>query len=159
MRECKLIFQRLKLSPNEWLQTYVREHHIVDVEVEDTDYNGDNDDDSDKNEGEDLDENAFPDAGVIFDGTSTSVEAPETAVVAEASVPTLTGLSIEGNHGGGGTVTCGDGGGIGYFSRVGSGGRSGIGLGRGISSVDVSATAVKAAATGVTSVAMAAIKD
>jgi hypothetical protein len=158
MRECKSIFQRLKLSPNEQLQTYVREHHIVDIEVEDTDYNNDNDDDSDKNEGEDLDENAFPDAGV-FDGTSTSVEAPETVVVAEASVPTLTGVNIEGDHGGGGTVTGSDGGGIGYFSRVGSGGGSGIGLASGISSVDVSTMAVEAAATGVTSVAMAAIKD
>jgi len=52
-------------------------------------------------------------------------------------------------------------GGIGYFSGSGSGsdGRSGIGLGSGISSVDVSAMAVQAAVTGVTSVAMAAIKD
>jgi hypothetical protein len=158
MRECKSIFQRLKLSPNERLQTYVREHHIVDIEVEDTDHIDDNDDDSDENEGDDLDENAFSDAGV-FDGTSTSVVAPVTAVVAEASVPTLTGGSIEGNHGGGGTVTGGDGGGIGYFSSIGSGGGSGIGLGSGISSVDVSTTAVQAAGTGVTSVAMAAIED
>jgi len=73
--------------------------------------------------------------------------APVTSVVAEASVPTLTGGSIEGGHGGGGTVTGGDGGGIGYFSGIGSGGRSGIGLGSGISSVDVSTTAVQAAAT------------
>ncbi len=93
MRECKSIFQRLKLSPNERLQTYVREHNIVNIEVEDTDHTDDNDDDSDDNEGDDLDENAFPDAGV-FDGTSTSVVAPVTAVVAEVSVPTLTGGSI-----------------------------------------------------------------
>jgi len=75
MRECNSIFQRLKLSPNERLQTYVREHNIVDIEVEDTDNNDDNDDDSEENEGDDLDENAFPDLGV-FDGTSTSVVAP-----------------------------------------------------------------------------------
>jgi len=76
------IFQRLKLSPNERLETYVREHNIVDVEVEDTDHNDvdDDDDDSDKNEGDILDENTFPDAGV-FDGTSTSVVAPAAAVV------------------------------------------------------------------------------
>jgi hypothetical protein len=110
MRECKLIFQRLKLSPNERLQTYVREHNIVDIEVEDTEYNEDNDDDSENEEGDDLDENAFPDAGV-FDGTSTSVVAPAVAVV-EASVPTLSGGSIEGGYGGGGSVTGGGGGGI-----------------------------------------------
>jgi len=34
MRECKSIFQRLKLSPNERLQTYVREHKIVDIELQ-----------------------------------------------------------------------------------------------------------------------------
>ena len=158
MHECKWIFQRLKLSPNERLQTYVREHNIVDIDVEDTDHNNDNDDDSDKNEGDDLDENAFPDAGV-FDGTSASVVAPVTAVVAEGSVATLTGGSIEGGHGGGGTVTGRDGGGIGYFNGVGSGGGSGIGLGSGISSMDVSTLAVQqAAAAGVvTSVAMSAI--
>jgi len=160
MRECKSIFQRLKLSPNEWLETYVREHNIVDVEVEDTDHNDDNDDVSDENEGDDLDENTFPDAGV-FDGTSTSVVAPAAAVVTEVSVPTLTGGSIEGDDGGGGAVTGSDGAGIGYFSGVGSGGGSGIGLGSGISSMDVSTTAVQqAAAAGVvTSVAMAAIKE
>ncbi len=87
MRECKSIFQRLKLCPNEQLQTYVREHNIVDIEIEDTTYNEDNDE-----EGEDLDENAFPDVGV-FDGTLTSVVAPAVAV-AETSVPTLTGGSI-----------------------------------------------------------------
>jgi len=80
MRECKSIFQRLKLSPNERLETYVREYNIVDIEVEDTDHNDDDDDDSDENEGDDLDENNFPDAGV-FDGTSTSVVAPAVAVV------------------------------------------------------------------------------
>jgi len=92
MRECKSISQRLKLSPDERLETYVREHNIVDVEIEDTDHNDDDDDDddSDENEGDDLDDNTFPDAGV-FDGTSTSVVAPAAAVVTEASVPTLTG--------------------------------------------------------------------
>jgi len=77
---------------DEQLQTYVREHNIVDIEIEDTKYNEDNDDDSDNEEGEDLDENAFPDVGV-FDGTLTSVVAPAVAV-AETSMPTLTGGSI-----------------------------------------------------------------
>ena len=71
LRECKSIFQRLKLSPNERLQTYVREHNIVDIERQDTDTYYDNDDDDssdDENEGDDIDENAFPDSGV-FDWT------------------------------------------------------------------------------------------
>ena len=76
MRECKSIFQRLKLSPNERLQTYVREHNIVDIEEQDTDYNDECDDDDtsdDENEGDDIDENAFPDAGV-FEGTLSNME-------------------------------------------------------------------------------------
>jgi len=76
MRKCKSIFQRLKLSPNERLQTYVREHNIVDIEVQDTDDNDDNDEDDrsdNKNEGNDIDENAFPDAGV-FEGTLSNME-------------------------------------------------------------------------------------
>jgi len=76
LRECKSIFQRLKLSPNERLQTYVREHNIVDIEAQDTDtyYNNDDDDSSDdENEGNDIDENAFPDAGV-FEGSLTNIE-------------------------------------------------------------------------------------
>jgi hypothetical protein len=76
MRECKSIFQRLKLSPNERLQTYVREHNIVDVEVQDMDgYDNNYDDDTsdDKNEGDDIDENAFPDAGV-FEWTLRNME-------------------------------------------------------------------------------------
>jgi hypothetical protein len=157
MRECKPIFQRLKLSPNERLQTYVREHNIIDIEVEDIECNEDNDDDSENEEGDDLDENAFPDTGV-FDGTLASVVAP-VVVVAEASVPTLTRGSMEGGHGGGGSVIGGGSGGIGYFSGVGSGGGSGSGLDICSSSVDVSTTAVQAAAAGVTSVAMAAIED
>jgi len=148
MRECKSIFQRLKLSPNERLQTYVREHCIVDIEVEDTEYNEDNDDDSEENEGDNLDEIAFPDGG-FFDGTLTSVVAPS-AAVAEVSVPTLTGGSIGGSHGGSGTVTGGDGGGIGYFSGDGSGGGSDSSLGSVSSSMDMSTTAVQAAAAGVT---------
>jgi len=132
----------------------VWEHNIVDIEVEGTEYNEGNDDDSEENEGDDLDENAFPDAGV-FDGTSASVVSPATAVVAEASMPTLTGGSIQGSHGGSGTATGGDGGGIGYFSGVGSGGGSGSNLGSGSSSMDVSTLAVQAAVAGV----MTAIKD
>jgi hypothetical protein len=162
MRECKSIFERLKLSPNEKLQTYVREHNIVDIEVEDTadNDNDDNNDDSDENEGDDLDENAFPDAGV-FGGTYTSVVAPAVAVAEASSVPALTGGSIEEGDGGGGSVTGGNGGGgIGYFSSVASGGGSGSsGLGSGSSSVEVSTTAVQSAAAGVMSVAMAAIED
>jgi hypothetical protein len=54
----------------------VREHNIVDIEVQDTDNYYDNDDDDssdDENEGDDIDENAFPDAGV-FEGTLANIE-------------------------------------------------------------------------------------
>jgi hypothetical protein len=76
MRECKSIFQRLKLSPNERLQTYVHEHNIVDIDLKDTHDNDDSVDDAttdDENEGNDLDENAFPDAGV-FEGSLSNME-------------------------------------------------------------------------------------
>jgi hypothetical protein len=48
------------LSPDEWLKTYVRQHHIVDIEFDHAEYNeDDNIDDSDKDEGVDFDEDAF----------------------------------------------------------------------------------------------------
>ncbi len=60
MRECRSIFQRLKLSPDERLETYVRQHDIVEIELDCTEYDEDDDvDDSDKEEGVDIDENAF----------------------------------------------------------------------------------------------------
>ncbi len=60
MRECWSIFQRLKLSPDERLKTYVWQHDIVDIEFNPTKYDKDDDvDDSDKEEGVDIDENAF----------------------------------------------------------------------------------------------------
>ncbi len=61
MRECWSIFQRLKMSPDEWLETYVRQHDILDIDLDHAEYNeDDNIDDSDKDEGVDIDENAFP---------------------------------------------------------------------------------------------------
>ena len=62
MRECKSIFQRLKLSPNERLETYVREHDIVDIDLEVTEIDDDNSDEDydSEHEGDDLDDNAFP---------------------------------------------------------------------------------------------------
>jgi hypothetical protein len=33
LRECRPIHQRLRLSPDSWLETYVQEHKIVDIEV------------------------------------------------------------------------------------------------------------------------------
>jgi hypothetical protein len=61
MRECRSTFQRLKLSLDERLETYVRQHDIVDIELDCAEYNEDDDvDDSDKEEGVDIDENAFP---------------------------------------------------------------------------------------------------
>jgi hypothetical protein len=61
MCECRSIFQRLKLSPDERLETYVQQHNIVDIELDHAEYNEDDDvDDSDEEEGVDIDENVFP---------------------------------------------------------------------------------------------------
>ena len=61
MRECQSIFQRLKLSTDERLETYVWQHNIVDIEFNCAEYDKDDDiDDSDEEEGVDIDENAFP---------------------------------------------------------------------------------------------------
>jgi hypothetical protein len=122
MQECKLIFQRLKLSPNERLETYVRQHDIVDIEIDDTEFNEDNDDNpyESDNEGEDMDENAFPELHLEqgdynaggFDGTLAVVASTKSAVTAavvvmEASVPTTSGGGRGNGSGGGG---CGGGG-------------------------------------------------
>ena len=62
MRDCVSIFQRLKLSPDERLATYVKEHDIVDIELcdaleeEETD-----DDDDDESEGDEINDDTFPD--------------------------------------------------------------------------------------------------
>jgi hypothetical protein len=42
MRECWSIFQRLKLSPDERLETYVWQHNIVDIEINHAEFNDDN---------------------------------------------------------------------------------------------------------------------
>ena len=62
MRECWSIFQRLKLSPDERLETtYVWQHDIVDIEINHAEFNDDNDvDDSDKDEGVEIGDDAFP---------------------------------------------------------------------------------------------------
>jgi hypothetical protein len=60
MRECQSIFERLKLSTDEWLETYVRQHDIVDIKFNRAEYDKDDDvDDSDEEEGVDIDENAL----------------------------------------------------------------------------------------------------
>jgi hypothetical protein len=70
LRECKTIGQRLNLSPDDRLATYVREHNIVDYMsdlggggVSSQASNGDNADmdGDDEEEGLDLSDNAFPD--------------------------------------------------------------------------------------------------
>ncbi len=49
------------MSPDERLETYVRQHDIVDIEFDPAEYDKDDDvDDSDKEEGVDIDDNAFP---------------------------------------------------------------------------------------------------
>jgi hypothetical protein len=61
IRECRSIFQRLKMSPDERLETYVQQHDIVDIEFDSAEPIDDDDvDGSDEDEGVDVDENAFP---------------------------------------------------------------------------------------------------
>jgi hypothetical protein len=73
MCECKLIFQRLKLSPNERLETYVRQHNIVDIEIDETKFEDNNSDEAydSENEGDDLDNNAFPELNLNPDDFQT----------------------------------------------------------------------------------------
>jgi hypothetical protein len=60
MRECGSIFQRLKLSPDEQLKTYVWQHNIVDIDIVHTEFDyDDNVDDSDKDEGVEIDDSTF----------------------------------------------------------------------------------------------------
>ena len=119
------------MSPNEHLET-LRQHDIVDIEIDYTkfdDNNGDNPYDSD-NEGEDLDDNAFPElcleqddfqisniynAGV-FNGKSVVLASAKSlaaaaAGVAEASVPLTSGGGRGDGSGGSGGVSGGGGGG------------------------------------------------
>lgn len=66
MRQCRTILQRLKLSPDERLETYVHEHDIVDPEDAFSSWEGTDDDDMDVGdeleEGIDISDNAFPEA-------------------------------------------------------------------------------------------------
>jgi hypothetical protein len=49
------------LSPDERLETYVRQQDIVDIEINHAEFNDDNDvDDSDKDEGVEIGDGAFP---------------------------------------------------------------------------------------------------
>ncbi len=61
MRECKSIFQRLKLSPDERLQTYVNEQDNVDIALDSTEFLDDEDSvtDTDEEEGVELGDDAF----------------------------------------------------------------------------------------------------
>jgi hypothetical protein len=78
MRECPSIFQRLKLSPDERLETYVRQHNIVDIEFNHAEYDKDDDvDDSDGEEGVDIDENVFPELILEEDDMQLSNHDPE----------------------------------------------------------------------------------
>jgi hypothetical protein len=60
MRECWSIFQRLKLSPDDRLETYVRQHDIVDIEIDHAEFNDDDDvDDSDEDKGVEIGDDTF----------------------------------------------------------------------------------------------------
>ncbi len=49
------------MSPDERLETYVRQHDIVDIEIDHTEFNDENDfDDSDEDEGVEIGDDTFP---------------------------------------------------------------------------------------------------
>ncbi len=69
MRDCVSIFQRLKLSPDERLEKYVKDHDIVDINDADAcgcnlqiiKEDSDDVDDADESEGDEINDNTFPD--------------------------------------------------------------------------------------------------
>ncbi len=69
MRDCVSIYQCLKLSPDERLEKYVKDHDIVDFDdtnargrnVEIIDEDSDDVDDADESEGNDIKDDSFPD--------------------------------------------------------------------------------------------------
>jgi hypothetical protein len=69
MRDCVSIFQRLKLSPDERLESYVKDHDIVDTDVADgrgqnvqiSEEDSDNMDDANESEGDKINDDTFPD--------------------------------------------------------------------------------------------------
>lgn len=73
MRKCRSIYQRLKLSPDERLEKYVRESNIVDIEFDNdviaaaADVMDDDDitNDDDEDEGQEIDDNAFPECEAV----------------------------------------------------------------------------------------------
>ena len=54
MRGCVSIFQRLKLCPDQRLETYVKEHNIIDIENGDALEEDSDDDDNDESEGDEI---------------------------------------------------------------------------------------------------------
>jgi hypothetical protein len=173
MRECKLIFQRLKLSLNEHLETYVRQHDIVDIEIDEIKFDDNNSDKAydSENVGEDLDDNAFPEllvnpanfqigniynAGVLDGKSVVSALAMSSAAAKSLTVAAtmVAGVSVLPTSGAGGGDRSGGGGNV-------SGGGSGVGLASGSSRgrVAVTTTAVETAAAGLLSVAIAAVAE
>jgi hypothetical protein len=69
MRDCVSIFQRLKLSPDERLANYVKDHNIVDIDVSDgrgqnvqiSEEDSNDVDDADESEGDEINHDTFPD--------------------------------------------------------------------------------------------------
>ena len=69
MRNCSSIFQRLKLSPDDRLEKYVKEHDIVDIDhpdglrhnLETIESESDDGEDLDDGEGDEINDDTFPD--------------------------------------------------------------------------------------------------
>jgi hypothetical protein len=82
MRQCRSIFQRLKLSPDERLETYVCENDIVDIGYDDdavtaaADIATDEDDvdDEDDEEGMEINDDSFPKLATNNDSVDDNVD-------------------------------------------------------------------------------------
>ena len=66
MRDCVSIFQRLKLTPDERLEKYVKDHDIDDIDgrgrnLQIFEEDSDDVDDADESEGDDINDDTFPD--------------------------------------------------------------------------------------------------
>ena len=72
MHDCSSIYQRLKLSPDERLEQYVKDHDIVDIDeatgssrnLKTVEEDSDDVDDADESEGDDINDDTFPDCEI-----------------------------------------------------------------------------------------------
>ena len=103
MRQCRTILQRLKLSPDERLETYVQDHGIVDPEDAFSSWEGGDGvneemDVEDETEGIDVFDDAFPEACVDDNGDDDD-EFPDLSFYGAVDEATDNGFTIFGQSG------------------------------------------------------------